>query len=917
MAVVSKNHNGHSVRQRLVVTVICLTLATTLVSSISLYVDSASVDEWNQEIETGPVSMMVSGDGIENVLDEISEIPGVINVSGLDSAHCYLTRKNVVFGFERSGNVYSLSEDYQEKFPTTFSLVRGRWPQNDSEIAIPVILANQAFIGPGWQVNYSYGLSYPLTLLTVVGTYEQSSGDLYSHYYYSSIAVVVQSRLDVNTTRTRAYLNIDQTPLNPFDANGALRYLSNIGEEIRELYPGYPEDLAYSGYNIYDYLSSGIRNYINWRTTARNEQIVRSAGVILIDLLMVILAIQYNLSDRKYESSFLRARGATERRIELLIIRELMSLAVLSGLLGFFFGIITSRLALASTAYLQFDFASIAISPLLLTQDTVLFVIFISFGLPSIAYGGLKFASAGRKRVDEGRGRLGKLSKGMKVVRWDMGILIISLALMFAFYTSGSAVQQNPVYSLILPYLPIPIYLAVGSLIMKGLQRAATAFSKISGRLLGKIPASIGVRRIGKTSRSAGLVIMVIVLAITLSWNNAIVDTSLPETRENHAKFAIGGDMVFHLKKDQSIRWPEFTENVSAIEQVSASTTVSMRKLFLSSGYSGAVDFVIMNPDEYRFVGYDHLGNRLNESGLDDYLLEMSDNPTAAIITQDLANEYQVSAGDSFRAFKTQSDTDYYSFTVLAVVEALTHPLIPESTYIPELEGYKVGSRLIWMNSFFAAEKIDLVEDTYSYLAVATCDDCNDTELALNLLNTGGDEVIYQNDWATVDNELDSYVSTILYKMDRSVDSMLSVTSVFVVIGVMIVYATESLRERKRDVALLRSLGADGMTIARAQIAELVFLILLSIGLLLLYSPLFVANSLIASISSYSSWSFVFPVPMFVTVPGVTMIIVLSFYLICMLALIIVIAQLSTRIELRKALSSSWTKGGPLVESDN
>ncbi|MHA1851288.1 MAG: hypothetical protein ACTSW8_08535, partial [Candidatus Thorarchaeota archaeon] len=181
----------------------------------------------------------------------------------------------------------------------------------------------------------------------------------------------------------------------------------------------------------------------------------------------------------------------------------------------------------------------------------------------------------------------------------------------------------------------------------------------------------------------------------------------------------------------------------------------------------------------------------------------------------------------------------------------------------------------------------------------------------------GGDMVIYQNDWATVDNELDSYVSTILYKMDRAVDSMLSVTSVFVVIGVMIVYATESLRERKRDVALLRSLGADGMTIARAQIAELIFLIMLSIGLLLLYSPLFVANSLITSISSYSSWSFVFPVPMFVTVPGVTMIIVLSFYLICMLALIIVIAQLSTRIDLRKALSSSWTKGGPLVESDN
>jgi ABC-type antimicrobial peptide transport system permease subunit len=224
---------------------------------------------------------------------------------------------------------------------------------------------------------------------------------------------------------------------------------------------------------------------------------------------------------------------------------------------------------------------------------------------------------------------------------------------------------------------------------------------------------------------------------------------------------------------------------------------------------------------------------------------------------------------------------------------------------------------LIWINSFYAAEKLDLVKDSYTYLAIATLDEYNDTELAFNLLNSGGDEIIYGNDWTTVDGELDSYVATILYKMDRSVDSMLTVASVFIVIGVMIVYATESLQGRKRDVALLRSLGADGMTIARTQFTELVFLILLSLGLLLLYSPLFVANSLIASISTYSSWSFIFPVPMFVIIPGITLVIVLSFYLSCMLVLILVIARLSTRVELREALSSHWTKGGPLVESDD
>ncbi|TFH00474.1 MAG: ABC transporter permease, partial [Candidatus Thorarchaeota archaeon] len=503
MAVVSKSLNGYSMRHRLFVTVICLVLATTLVSSISLYVDSASIDVWNEQIEIGPVSMMVSGDGVKDVLDEISEIPGVMNASGLDSAHGYITRRNIVFAFERSGNVYALSDEYLEKFPTMFTLDRGRWPQNESEIAIPVDLANQAFIGPGWQVNYSYGQSHPLTLLTIVGTYKQTSSDLYSYYYYSSIAVVVESWLDANTTRTRAYMNVDKSPINPFNANEALRYLNDISEQVRRLYPGYPEELAFSGFTITDYLSSGILNYIDWRNSARSEQLGRCAGVILMVLIMVVLAVQYNMSDRKYETSFLRARGATERRIEFLIVRELMALAALSGTLGVFFGIITSRLALASTAYLQFNLSLLLTSPLLVTQDTILLILIVSFGLPALAYSAIKFASSGRKRVEEGRGRLGKLSAGMRIVKWDMGILLLSLALMFVFSTSITVVQRNPIYSLILSYLPIPIYLAVGSLVMKGLQKGTNSFSNIASKALGKIPSSIGVRRIGKSSQSA------------------------------------------------------------------------------------------------------------------------------------------------------------------------------------------------------------------------------------------------------------------------------------------------------------------------------------------------------------------------------------------------------------------------------
>jgi len=912
MAVVSKNHYGYSIRQRILITAICLTLATTLVSSISIYVDSASITEWTEQIDIGPVSMMVSGDGVKDALDGFAEIPGVINVSGLDSAYGYITRRNIIYGFETGGAVYTLTQDYLDKFPTTFTLTTGRWPQNESEIAIPKTLADQSFIGVGWQVNYSYGALSPFSLLTIVGTYKQSAGDLYSHYYYSSIGVVVESRLNENTTATRAYLDVDKNPISPYDANGALQYLNGISNEIRNLYPGYPEEVLFSGFTVYDYLSIGIRNYLDWRNSIRGGQIVRASGVILIVMFMVVLAIQYNLSDRKHEASFLKARGATERRIELVVIRELLTLAALSGILGAFFGVLTSRIAIASVGYLQFDAQLIFTSPILVTQDTILLILVTAFSLPSLAYLGLKFAASGKVRVIEGKGKLGKLSQGMKIVQWDMLVLIISLALMFAFYTSDSTIQQNVIYSLILPFLPIPVYGAVGSLLIKGLGRGTDAFSKLAGKPLGKIPASIGVRRIGRSSKSAGLVIMVIVLAITLSWNNAVTDASLPDTREKHAKFTIGGDLIFHLRKSQSYMWNEFTDNVTASNGVVASTTISMRKLFLSSGYSGAVDFVIMHPEEYRLIGYDYLGNRLNESGLNDILLEMSENPSAAVLTEDLANEYEVEVGDSIRAFKEQSDTDYLTFTIIAIVEALTHPLVPESTYIPESSGYSVGSHLIWINSIYVAENLNLVDDAQTYLAIATTNDCNGTQLAQSLLDSGGNDVVYTNDWTSVDYQYDSYVSATPYRMDRAVDGMLSIA-----IGVLTVYATESLRERRRDIALLRSLGSDGWMITRIQLSELVFLIILSLGLLLLYGPLFIANSLIASLSIYSSWSFRFPVPVFVVIPWITLLVILMFFLACVLGVIGVIALLSTKAELRDALSSYWTKGGPLVESEN
>ncbi|MFW9961018.1 MAG: hypothetical protein ACFFDV_08365 [Candidatus Thorarchaeota archaeon] len=917
MSVTARNISGYRRHQRIAITILCLTLTTAFVTSISIYVDSASVEEWSKQLEIGPVSLMVAGEGIQEDLDSIGAIPGVMNVSSLDSAHGLVSRTNIIFAFEASGTIYALNDDYLDKFPTTFSLIEGRWPENETEIAIPASLAEQVFIGVGWDVDYSFEINKPTTSLRIVGTYEQAAGDLFSYYYYSSVGVVVPSLLNENTTATRVYIYIDPVPITPFDAEGSLAYLTSIEEEIRRLYPGYPEELEYSGYAVTNYLAKGIESYLDWRNSARISQIYRASGVVLIVVLMDILVVQYIIRSKKEETSFLKARGASEFRLELAIVKEIVIMAGLSGIIGLLVGILASRIAIASTAYLQFDQLSFFTSPLILTRDTLIFVLIASFVLPVLTFLGIKAGTSGRQIVVTNPGRLGKLSRGIELIRWDIGVIIISILLMFAFYTSGPAIQRNPIFSNVMPYVPVPIFLAVGSLVVKGLERICETFSRLAKKPFGKIPASLGVRSIGKSAKTAGPIIMLLILSVTLSWNNAITDASLPETRLNHAKFTLSSDIIFHLNKDRVSRWGEFMENITDNEKILDATMISLRKMFLSTGYSGGVDFVIIDPSEFRSIGYDYFGKRLNESALDTYLLEMAENPNAAILTRDVAAAYQLAIGDTFHSFETTTDVDFYTFTVIAIVDALSQPTIPQSTYIPRGEGYSIGSRKIWVNRAYIAEKMNLARDTYSYISAATSENDNSTQIATALLEGGGKDVIYTGEWSTVDRELDTYLFTNLYKMDRAVDSMISIVSIFIMLGVMANYAIESLRAKKRDVGLMRILGAKRGLIMRVQMTELFFLLVISLLLLSLYAPLFVANSLIASLSAYSSWSFQFPISVFPVIPWITLLEVLSQFILTLAIFIIAIAVLSFRFDLKDIAGNNWALGCPIMESNN
>jgi predicted lysophospholipase L1 biosynthesis ABC-type transport system permease subunit len=183
--------------------------------------------------------------------------------------------------------------------------------------------------------------------------------------------------------------------------------------------------------------------------------------------------------------------------------------------------------------------------------------------------------------------------------------------------------------------------------------------------------------------------------------------------------------------------------------------------------------------------------------------------------------------------------------------------------------------------------------------------------MAIDVLDSGGSSVIIFDKWGTVIHEISYYLGQVTYQIDRAVETMLTTFTVGVILGAFGIYAVEGITARKREIALLRSMGAKNSLVVRAQGAELLVLTLVSIFLLFGYGPLFMANSLLSSLGSYSTWSFLFPVVVFPVIPWTTLVLVLMFFIVSTVLFIAAIAVLGSRVNIAAALNAAWAEAGP------
>lgn len=911
--------------RRKAVTLICLMLSSSLAAAITVYVDSYSMHKWDELVEIGPVAMEIGGAGVEHIADGVAEIDGVTDIAIFAAAEGSVTA--IGTGGQPitwSASVFRYDQTLMTHFGNLFVLNKGAFPSATDEIALSAEIAQETDIDIGDLVNYTRGEpgiggSY---VMTVVGLWE-FSGNSGSFHYGWQIAMVTGSMLDPRTDDSYLWIDVDRSRVSAFNVQGSLDYLLQIEESIRELDPTYdPDRDTGSRYWVNDGLRSGITNYASWQQGKRVAQLFRAGGPILLVVLTLFLAVRHNMNERRYESNILISRGADENKVRNMVYKEIMILAALSTIVGLGLGALLSRVGVMSSDYFVFRWELFVNEPFLISIESLALSAVAGILVPFGAILAYDYVYRIRQTAEESTGKLAKLTRLLGFVKWDVLLVSLTGIALIAMLATGTALQLNPLLrffsNMILSLAPFALFLGMASLFIKALRAGANRISNRMEGIFGSIPSSVGIRRIGRAASSAGPVAMVLVLTISLAWSSAVIGDSLPLTKMNQARFTFGGDIRFDLDALNSFadaNATEFVQNCTLHEAYVAGAELSITERMLSTGYYDAADLVAMDPSDYLAVGYDYTGQPLNESPLSSMLMELETSPMGAIISQDIAEEYELSVGDSLRSYGTEGgNVSVFTFTIIGIYEALTNALLSDTSgNIWGYYGAGFGLRTVWVNRGYLSQFVNFTTESRNMYAMRVADSSNTTEVALDILeaagyqSTDGDDSA-NNDYADVDSEVRSYIGTTDYTMDRAVDTMLTIATTLVIFGAISVYAAEGLNSRRREIALMRAMGAGKRLIVKTQATELLVLTLSSIMLLLVFAPLLIVTTGLSQQTSY----IIYPIRFFFSVPYGTLSLVLGFFLVSVTLFVVAVSSLATRIQLSQSLNASWSEGGPM-----
>ena len=855
------NQDFQSRVRRLPATLLCFIVASTLIMCTPIYIDSISLPKFSESISIGPVGMIVHTSNIEitnELLQDIQDIPYVTNVAVLDWSFAYLRLDNTPLWtpeyWYTYGKVRSFNHEYSETYPDVFDIVSGRFPTNDTEIAISLRAAAMTYIEVGTTVFYSFGLNEPKTPLTVVGMFNLTISDI-AFSYFDSIAIVNTSLLDSRNRVTRIDIDVDRTPVQPFNIMTSQQYLVTIENSVDSLDPGYTA-AGNSEFYVANILHDSLSEYSSWKNSMRISQILRIYSSAILAIILGFLGVNHNLTRREREASFYLMRGSSKLRVRSLFLFELLTISSLSFILALVTSFMTSRIALSSRGLLSFEPSLFFSDPVFITFESLIFGIFSSLLLPTLLFAIIETRKTISKRLVAAEGRLARTTKGFNQIRLDVVTLFGAFLMIGILNVVHSSNPTNSLLDLLSSTTPILVFLGIARLSIKFLQKASFPLSRVFAPIVGGL-GKIGIRRIGTNNRLSGLVFLSLLFTIAFSISSLSNFYVISNTQLTNARFAIGSDLTVSLSSSDPQELTDFKSIVNEYNEVDAASIVSTGNLYLSEGSSGRFRFAAINPDEYASIGFDSSGSRLNESWINPSLIELNRSMTSAIIAEDIATRYNLEIGNTLRTFTSLDYENLIEFEIIQIVPTLTLPRVIDFA-ASSTSSISLGLGNIWLNIQYLANIAELNESTDNFLCIGMKDVQRSNALADNLSNVNS-TLITPGDWSVALTNVDMCVDQEIYRIDRAIDTMLILTSWMASFLVVVMYEVETAQIRKRTCAILKVLGISTRQLYVIHIAEVCTLCITCFLVLLMYGPVNTLASLDNSMIRYGTSYIQFP----------------------------------------------------------
>ena len=916
--------------RRMAVTLLCLIVSGTIFTSFFVFIDSYSSYIWDYETDVGPASMMIVGsEGLE-FKDAILALPHINKVSSLKlsmaSVVAYPPEHNVTPASSNTGSEneygYSLQpvpedelnktirvgvidDTFQDNFPSIINITIGRLPESDIEIAFSEYVANVFKVTAGDIVSYEHGVnSIYYSYLRLVGVYSQDEADKRSGHYYTLADAVIPESLMTNDSREDYLFLGVESHHNQLMSSVEVNYLSDVEESIREIDPQYAVS-HHTSFYIDDILAQGIVRYQTWLLSTRSQQVTRIEGFLFFAMVFAGFGVRYNIRHKKAEIEMLRARGSSPTRITVEFIRELSLLGILSTGIALVLGFIMSRIGLITVGF--FQFSQLKNGPFLIEFDSIVILIILSIGVPLSLYSVLHNDSKAVTSTSVDHGRLARMTRLLTLLRWDLSLSLISLLILLTTWGTSNLVAQSPVFTILAYGAPFTFFIGIAGLITRSLRTSAHWLSIKLGRSLGKLATGLGIRRVGSNASAAGVTVLIIALAISLAWNGAVLNVTLPNTILNQTKFAIGGDVSFRLEDDNRSLWSNLTYDVAENPIVEGLATVTTYGLSLSSDIQDLTEFVAIDPSQYADVGYDSLGEPLTESSLMPSLVSLGEFPTGIIITSDLARSYALSQGDALRAFRANgSDIETLTFNILAIVESLPDALVGPNGYSPppSSSSVSVGRGRIWMTAEYAETVFSQDSSLATVLCIRTHEGTNGDELVNEVLSSNLAGTVLGYAVASSISDQSSHQS--LFIFDSTIDTILTIVVLSSIPVAFLIYYYEQLEDKRKESALLRAIGMELTQLHRYEMIETQSVILYGVLLVAVGVPVLIMTSLNIAIFKSAIAFKAFPSPIILSIPWIPLFFLIAYLFICASVVGFILSLLNSKYPIIEARRETW-----------